>query len=68
MTQSPARTTGVYGPSAPLFFAADFLVAVFVVAVFFAADFLTADFLAVGLFDFFAVRPDFFVDAAMTSI
>ena len=63
MTQSLARTTGVYGPSAPLFFAA-----VFLVTVFFAAAFLTADFFAVGFFDFFAVRPDFFFDAAMTSI
>ena len=62
MTQSPARTTGVYGPRAPDFFGADF----------FGADFFAAAFLAT-FFDFVVERADFFADdvfrvAAMCSI
>ena len=67
MTQSPARTTGVYGPRAPDFFGADFFGADF-----FGADFFAAAFLAT-FFDFVVERADFFADdvfrvAAMCSI
>jgi hypothetical protein len=62
MTQSPARTTGVYGPPG----AAALVFGAFFAAVFFAADFFAAGFFAAGFF-----AADFFVDvfffAAMAS-
>ena len=61
ITQSPARTTGVYGPSAALFFG----------ALFFATDFFAVFFVTVFFATFFrvdVVRPDFFFAAAISTI